>query len=220
MNEDPECTGCAPAQKFKISYNDVKVHEQWNIDKIVTDGNDIILIRLPELAMTNREDEKYRVVPVCLAYKSLTEYVFSHLIQQMHVNQMICLRLPTGKSMVAGWGRNQKNYKFGSGDFQNSGAYTPNLLKLVLPVYNATKCKEDYKIFKSISSEKHLCAGGVAGKNVIQMFHLKRSQHSFGLSAIFQDKFSYCFDMFQSVLVSIRKCLSKFQHISVRVSMC
>ena len=75
LDEDPECTGCAPAQKFKISYDDVIVHEQWNIGKIVTEGNDIILIRLPELAMTNSVDEKYRVVPVCLAYKNETEYV-------------------------------------------------------------------------------------------------------------------------------------------------
>ena len=170
LNEDPECTGCAPAQKFKISYNDVKVHEQWDIDKIITNGNDIILIRLPELAMTNREDEKYRVVPVCLAYKDLTEYVFLHFIEKMHDNQMLFLRLPTGKSMVAGWGRNTKIHRLGAGDFQNSGAYTPNLLKLVLPVYNGTKCKQDYPVFKRISSEKHLCAGGEEGKNLIQMF--------------------------------------------------
>ena len=100
---------------------------------------------------------------------------------------MIFLRLPTGKSMVAGWGRNQKVHKSGSGDFQNSGAYTPNLLKLVLPVFNGKKCKEDYKIFKSISSEKHLCAGGEAGKNLLQMFHLKCSYHAsaFANSAIF-----------------------------------
>ena len=98
---------------------------------------------------------------------------------------MIFLRLPTGKSMVAGWGRNQKVHKSGSGDFQNSGAYTPNLLKLVLPVFNATKCKEDHKIFKSISSEKHLCAGGERGKKLIQMFHLKHSQHASAYSFYF-----------------------------------
>ena len=95
--------------------------------------------------------------------------LFLHLIQQMHDNKMLFLRLPTGKSMVAGWGRNQKIHTLGSGDFQNSGAYTPNLLKLVLPVYNGTKCKQDYPVFKSISSEKHLCAGGEKGKNLIQM---------------------------------------------------
>ena len=89
----------------------------------------------------------------------------------MHVNfnLMLFLRLPTGKSIVAGWGRNRQIHRLGTGDFQNSGAYTPNLLKVDLPVMNGTKCKQDFKIFKSISSEKHLCAGGVQGKTIIQM---------------------------------------------------
>ena len=70
LNEDPECKGCAHAQKFRIGKDAVITHEDWNPNKVFTNGNDIILIRLPELAMTNREDEKYRVVPVCLAYNN------------------------------------------------------------------------------------------------------------------------------------------------------
>ena len=70
LDDDPECEGCAPAQKFRIRYSDVKVHEEWNIHSVVSKGNDIILIRLPNLAMTYSEDEKYRVRPVCLAYNN------------------------------------------------------------------------------------------------------------------------------------------------------
>ena len=70
LDEDPECKGCAPAQKFRIRYSDVKVHEEWNVRNVVSKGNDIILIRLPKLAMTYTEDEKYRVRPVCLAYNN------------------------------------------------------------------------------------------------------------------------------------------------------
>ena len=70
LDEDPECGGCAPAQKFRIGKDDVITHEDWNPNKFASNGNDIILIRLPELAMTNIEDEKYRVVPVCLAYNN------------------------------------------------------------------------------------------------------------------------------------------------------
>lgn len=69
-------------------------------------------------------------------------------------------RLPTGKSIIAGWGRNEKIRLIGSGDFENSGAYTPNLLKAEVPVLNGTQCKENNKGLKRISSEKHLCAGG------------------------------------------------------------
>ena len=73
LDDDPECEGCAPAQKFRIRYSDVIVHEDWNIRSVVSKGNDILLIRLPKLAMTYREDEKYRVRPVCLAYNSQIE---------------------------------------------------------------------------------------------------------------------------------------------------
>ena len=75
LDEDPECEGCAYAQKFRIRYSDVITHEEWDISKIVDEGNDIILIRLPKLAMTDREDEKYRVRPVCLAYNNQIKYV-------------------------------------------------------------------------------------------------------------------------------------------------
>ena len=90
----------------------------------------------------------------------------------MHFKQVLFLRLPTGKSIVAGWGRNRQIHRLGAGDFQNSGAYTPNLLKVDLPVMNGTHCKETFKIFKSISSEKHLCAGGEEGKKMIKCFIL------------------------------------------------
>ena len=52
LEEDPECEGCAHSQKFRIRYSDVIVHEDYNIGKIAEEGNDIMLIRLPKLAMT------------------------------------------------------------------------------------------------------------------------------------------------------------------------
>ena len=74
-------------------------------------------------------------------------------------------RLPTGKSIIAGWGSYEKIRLIGSGHFEKSGAYFPNLLKAEVPVLNGTQCKEDYKVFKSISSEKHLCVGGTGDNN-------------------------------------------------------
>ena len=72
-------------------------------------------------------------------------------------------RLPTGKSMVAGWGRTTKIHRIGEGDFEETGAFSAHLLKVVLPVRNGTQCKKDFPIFRRISSEKHLCVGGVKG---------------------------------------------------------
>ena len=73
LDKDPECEECAPAQKFNITMEDVVIHEDWVINSIITEANDILLIRLPELAMTFNEDKKYRVMPVCLKYKDVIE---------------------------------------------------------------------------------------------------------------------------------------------------
>ena len=73
-------------------------------------------------------------------------------------------RLPTERSIVAGWGRNFEEHKIGAGDFANSGAYTPKLQKADVPLLNGTKCKEDFPVFKSISSDRHICGGGESGK--------------------------------------------------------
>ena len=72
-------------------------------------------------------------------------------------------RLPTGKSMVAGWGRTTKIHRIGEGDFEDTGAFSAHLLKVNLPVRNGTQCKKEYPVFRRISSEKHLCAGGEKG---------------------------------------------------------
>ena len=72
-------------------------------------------------------------------------------------------RLPTGKSIVAGWGRTTKLYRIGEGDFDATGAFSSNLLKVVVPVRNGTQCKKDFPIFRRISSERQLCAGGEKG---------------------------------------------------------
>ena len=69
LDKDPECEECAPAQKFKISKEDIIIHEDWDRNIFLSEANDILLIRLPELAMTFNEDKKYRVMPVCLKYK-------------------------------------------------------------------------------------------------------------------------------------------------------
>ena len=63
LDNDPECDGCAPAQKFPIKPQDVIVHENYDIDTIVQEGNDIALVRLPRLANTHMDDEKYKVMP-------------------------------------------------------------------------------------------------------------------------------------------------------------
>ena len=49
-------------QRIKISKNDAIVHEDWdgsNSDKVIREGYDIMLIRLPELAITNDVDSSY-----------------------------------------------------------------------------------------------------------------------------------------------------------------
>ena len=55
-------------------------------------------------------------------------------------------RLPTERSIVAGWGRNFEEHKTGAGDFANSGVYIPKLQKVDVPVLSGTQCKHDWRL--------------------------------------------------------------------------
>ena len=61
-------------QRIKISKNDTIVHEDWdgsNSDKVIREGYDIMLIRLPELAITNDVDSRYLILPACLPFNEI-----------------------------------------------------------------------------------------------------------------------------------------------------
>ena len=46
LSKDPDCEdSCKKVQRFKITPNDVLVHENWNLEKVASNGNDIALIR-------------------------------------------------------------------------------------------------------------------------------------------------------------------------------
>ena len=82
MENDPDCrwnenTGDCDsvtpsshkkAQRFEVTKDDVTVHENWDLSKFVNNGNDIALIRLPRLVLTNEEDFNQIVQPVCLGW--------------------------------------------------------------------------------------------------------------------------------------------------------
>ena len=75
LSNDPDCfdTGeCwKPAQRFRISPQDITVHEEWDISKVVEGANDIALIRLPTLAYTMYEICQVPVAPICLPWGRL-----------------------------------------------------------------------------------------------------------------------------------------------------
>ena len=80
LTKDVECEGCAPAQNFPIRPQDIIVHESYDKEKTTTQGHDIALVRLPRLANTHMEDEKYKVMPICLNYmKNQAEKVFCQI---------------------------------------------------------------------------------------------------------------------------------------------
>ena len=65
LTTDVECDGCAPAQKFEITDDLLTIHKDWTPGDFKS-GADILLIRLPRLANTYREDESVKVRPICL----------------------------------------------------------------------------------------------------------------------------------------------------------
>ena len=51
LEKDPDCEGsCKKVQRFNIRPSDVTMYEDWDINKVTTNGNDIALIRLLEIS--------------------------------------------------------------------------------------------------------------------------------------------------------------------------
>ena len=51
LEKDPDCEGsCKKVQRFNIRPRDVTMYEDWDINKVTTNGNDIALIRLLEIS--------------------------------------------------------------------------------------------------------------------------------------------------------------------------
>ncbi len=110
---------------------------------MTTEGNDIALVRLPRPAITSYEDPLEPVLPICLAWRSGS-------------------RVPNGELLVAGWGRTT-NDPSDRGEIKETGTFTSVLLQLQVPLVPINSCKANYRLFKDISSTKHLCAGGDRG---------------------------------------------------------
>jgi len=154
LEHDPDCTGdkggCKPgtpfkkAQRFDVTSKDVKVHEDWDLNKVVNNGDDIALIRLPRLATTYLEDFDEIVGPVCIGWDRT-------------------IQVPDTKFVVSGWGRTN-NDAYDRGDIGVSGAHSAILQKLDVPRIPLEQCKAKFPIFKDLS-EKQICAGGTKGKD-------------------------------------------------------
>merc|ERR1719219_1746727 len=154
LEHDPDCAGddggCKPgspfkpSQRFDVTAKDVTVHEGWDLSRVVDNGNDIALIRLPRLANTYTEDFDEIVSPVCLGWDNTIE-------------------VPKENYVVSGWGRTNNVYG-DRGDIGVSGAHSAKLQKLEVPFIDIETCKNDFPIFKQLT-EKQLCAGGEAGKD-------------------------------------------------------
>lgn len=74
LSSDPDCKDGAcwkPLQKFRISRSAITLHEKWDASKVVTDANDIALIRLPRPAYTIYEICEVSVIPICLPWGRL-----------------------------------------------------------------------------------------------------------------------------------------------------
>ena len=49
-------------QKFKIAKNDISVHPDFKIEEMLKAGNELLLVRLPEVATSYLEDKKVIIV--------------------------------------------------------------------------------------------------------------------------------------------------------------
>jgi hypothetical protein len=70
------CPDCKPAQKFQVTPQDVIVHPDYKIESMLKSGNEILLVRLPELVTTSLEDKQVRPI------RRLNFYNFKYGITQ------------------------------------------------------------------------------------------------------------------------------------------
>jgi len=159
LSTDPDCDygNCEkPVQRFTIYPNDVTVHENWNQYKVVNEGYDIALIRLPKAAYTVYEKVGASVLPICLPWGKLP-----------NGNTAILPKGQKGKEYtVTGWGRTNNN-RTDKGDKDEGGAHTNLLMKLDLPHIETGWCKSNpqWGAFHRITSDRQVCAGGTLHKD-------------------------------------------------------
>ena len=146
--ETDECVdGPAPSshqkvQRFEVTSADVTVHEDWDLTKVVNNGNDIALIRLPRVALTIEEEYDQIVMPACIGWDNT-------------------IQVPDDVFIASGWGRTN-NDVYDRGDIGSAGAHSARLKKLAVPLIPLNQCTEDYSIFKDLT-KKQICAGGKKG---------------------------------------------------------
>ena len=185
LSSDPDCkfdadtdecvNGPAPiahknAQRFEVTSADVKVHENWDLNKVVNNGNDIALIRLPRLAQTIEEDFDQIVMPACLGWDNT-------------------IQVPDGNFIASGWGRTNSDV-YDRGDIGSSGAHSAILKKLAVPLIPLDQCTKDYSIFKDLT-EKQICAGGRKGTKClfsILFLHSKQDKYLANIASCLEMK--------------------------------
>ena len=131
-------------QRFNVTKDDVIVHESWDLEKVSFEGHDIAMIRLPREAVTYNENIDQIVLPACLDW-----------------NQ--AFQNPANTYIAAGWGRTN-NDDFDKGDYLSVGVYSSKLRKVEVPYIPLDQCKSDYYVFRNITANRQICAGGIKGK--------------------------------------------------------
>ena len=167
--ETDECVGGpAPsshkfAQRFEVTSADVTVHEDWDLTKVVNNGNDIALIRLPRVALTIEEDFDQIVMPACIGWDNT-------------------IQVPDDVFIASGWGRTN-NDVYDRGDIGSAGAHSARLKKLAVPIVPLDQCTKDFTIFKELT-EKQICAGGKKGTKCLFSISFLNSKNDSCLSTI------------------------------------
>ena len=164
-----ECEGGDPpashqlAQRFEVTVDDVTVHEDWDLTKVVDNGNDIALIRLPRAANTVNEVYDQIVMPACIGWDNT-------------------IQVPDDVFIASGWGRTN-NDVYDRGDTVSAGAHSARLKKLAVPIIPIDQCTKDYPIFNALT-EKQICAGGEQGTKCLFSTSFLNSKIDFYLTTI------------------------------------
>lgn len=140
-SKEQDCFDCPPVQRFSIRDSDIIVHEDYSLNTLLGQGNDIALIRLPSLAKTVYEDFQIKVGPACLPWKQEA----------------------VGDLRVVGWGRYSNDLSIVRRNLERFSVNSNNLLYAELENIPHPVCRS-FKDFERVHPTRHICAAGRNGK--------------------------------------------------------
>ena len=171
------------------------MHERYDARAVMSEGNDIALVRLPQLAQTFNENGRVSVDATVQCNHNC-----AHLFSPQYLVMPLCLPWKrsslmnpsdsTGEFFVSGWGKASQRFRdFGDLVFlkidyhtilekiirlfppmiqRGLGVFERQMRFAAVPIVPWNQCRRNNAI-SEVHPERHVCAGGEGGKDNLNL---------------------------------------------------